>query len=223
MRCVLASVGLLFIYPAIAPSPSFAEDDDQVPSELYVDPQKGRDNEPSAGSFEKPFRSISAAIAVIPEEVRTPITIHLLPGRYDTTGGHGMPDNHLVLRRRTASGCYIQLKGAGGGKVNARPVLLDWISAPMVTVCEGRWRIGHIQLGTRNKKQRQGSWPRDQKPSWILSTFEFERQAIQEVGYTQNEPEGSTYTGPSNSTRICMTNARIRRRFAESWLPIMAG
>jgi hypothetical protein len=125
-------------------------------TDIYVDPVRGRDMKGYGETQSQPFRSISAAVAVIPEHVQAPITIHLRPGCYRTTGGHGMPDNHLVLRRRTAPGCYIQLEGAGDENVSKRPVLLDWLGAPMVTVCQGRWRIEHVQLGNRDKKQREG-------------------------------------------------------------------
>jgi len=125
-------------------------------ADIYVDPVRGRDVKGHGETQSRPFRSISAAVAVIPEYVQTPTTIHLLQGRYSTTGGHGMPDNHLVLRRRTAPGCYIQLKGEGGENGSDRPAFLDWLGAPMITVFQGRWRVERVQLGNRDKKQREG-------------------------------------------------------------------
>ena len=152
----LGYISVLFILVAVAPLPSLAGSEERTPSHLYVDPQRGRDREQRSGSAGKPFQTISFAISVIPEDVPNSITIHLMAGHYRTTGGHGMPENHLVLRRRTAPGKYILLKGEGDGKTKNKPVILDWVGTHMVTTFEGRWRIDNVQLGTRNKKQREG-------------------------------------------------------------------
>jgi len=149
-------VSVLSTLATVTSIPSSAGEEELTSRHLYVNPQKGRDRERESGSIREPFLTISYAISVIPQNVPHPVTIHLMAGHYQTTGGHGMPENHLVLRRRTAPRSYISLKGEGGADAGEKPVILDWVGTPMVTAFEGRWGIGNVQLGTRNKKQREG-------------------------------------------------------------------
>ncbi len=108
-------------------------------TELTVDPARGNDSAP--GTAERPLKTIVAALARVPENVDSTLTIRLKAGAHG-----GAP---LVLRRRTAPSTSVALTGENG-------TILDWPGESMITVLEGQWAISNVQIGTRRLNQRQG-------------------------------------------------------------------
>jgi hypothetical protein len=119
--------------------------------ELFVDPHKGRDA--ADGSEKRPLRSISAAIARLPDPVTRSVTIHLAAGAYDTTGGADMPGRSLVLWRRMRPGASVRLAGPEEGE----PAVLAWNGdRHMVEAHEGTWELARLQVGSFSSEQRRG-------------------------------------------------------------------
>ena len=87
---------------------------ERVPERLYVDPERGRDEFP--GTRARPARTISGAIARLPDPLTQSVTIELPGGRYGTTGGRGMPDNVLELMVRMRPGVTVKLIGVAGAR-----------------------------------------------------------------------------------------------------------
>ena len=134
-----------------------------VPGDIYVNPVRGSDA--NAGTRRRPLKSISAAIAKLPEIVTTLVRVHLAPGVYRTTGGRDMPSNNLILdrrMRRKSDALYdvsVHFVGeARGFNGPARPgqVVLDWPSTPLVRVEGGIWNLENVQLGNRSYPNSQG-------------------------------------------------------------------
>lgn len=126
------------------------------PADIYVDPNSGNDASP--GTKARPVRSVGAALSRIPETVTTLITIHLAPGTYKTTGGHGIPSNTLVLRRtmsqvseslRDVSVHFVGMSKMFEGHAAPGEVIFDWGSTPLVQVYSGSWYFENLQIGNR--------------------------------------------------------------------------
>ena len=125
--------------------------------DFYVDPVSGSDT--ATGTRSNPFRTVSAALARVPEVVATSFAIHLAPGTAPSTGAHGVPSGTLVLDRRTrrTSDSVVDVsvhfcgEGPGFG-VPAEPgqVVLDWGSTPLVEVKAGVWYFENVQLANRS-------------------------------------------------------------------------
>jgi hypothetical protein len=137
--------------------------DAQIPSsvkapmaDIYVDPEVGNDRQ--EGTAARPLRTLSAALALVPQEVHNTVTLHLKPGVYSSTGGQGMLDSQLVLSRSMVPGVIVRLKGEAVSSWPAKAAILDWRSESkfLVTVLNGNWSVSNVQLGTRQKTQRQG-------------------------------------------------------------------
>lgn len=120
-------------------------------SELFVDPEDGKDR--YDGSRRKPLRTISAALALVPDPVPETVTIHLASGTYSTTGGVDMPEETLYLWRRMAPEADVRLVGPESGE----PAILAWNGERrMIEVREGAWRLTRVQVGSFSTAQRRG-------------------------------------------------------------------
>jgi hypothetical protein len=120
------------------------------PEELFVDPAKGKDS--GKGTKRKPFRSVSAAIATLPEPLEESVTIHLLGGEHESTGGIGTSSNTLQLMHRMRPGVHVQFVGADG----KTPSVFAWGGKFMVDAREGEWRFERVQIGSFKSGQRRG-------------------------------------------------------------------
>jgi hypothetical protein len=121
---------------------------------IYVDPERGRDENPG-GIPQQPVRSISAAIARLPEPLTQSVTIELAPGRYATTGGQGMPDDVLELMLRMRPGVTVTIVGRPGA--DGQVPILAWEGGrAMIDAREGDWSLEKVQIGTFSKRQRRG-------------------------------------------------------------------
>jgi hypothetical protein len=120
---------------------------------LFVDAVLGDDTAP--GTREGPFRSVSAALALVPDGLRESVTIEMAPGEYRDTGSVAMAPDSLFLSRRMAQGGAVHIVGRTGpaGEV---PVLA-WEGGPcMVDVREGEWSLEGVRIGTFTTRQRRG-------------------------------------------------------------------
>lgn len=145
MKSVAFLLSFLLI-PAFAP-PATAMDE----SELYVDPQKGKDK--ADGSERRPLASISAALARLPQPLTKSVTIHLASGTYDETGAVGMPARTLELMHTMRPSVEVTLAGPGEGD----PAILDWNGERnMIDARSGSWRLRDLQVGSFKQEQRRG-------------------------------------------------------------------
>ena len=124
-----------------------------VPEVIHVDPTKGDDKD--AGDEGHPLKSISAAIALLPDPLARTVTIKLAPGSYRDTGGNGMATDRLELMRRMRPGVRVLLTGSRDDKGNVTTLAWEGGSA-MVYACEGDWRLENVQIGTGTTRQRRG-------------------------------------------------------------------
>ncbi len=118
---------------------------------IHVDPARGDDQ--SAGTADRPLRTISGAIAKLSDPLVESTTIQLAPGLYNTTGGNAMPDGRLELVRRMRPGVSVRIIGVKSGS----PAVLAWEGdTALVDVREGDWSLENVQVGTFTTRQRRG-------------------------------------------------------------------
>lgn len=123
------------------------------PEVIHVNAAQGRDGGP--GSEQYPLKSISAAIAMLPDPLTRSVTIKLSGGRFQTTGGEEMSADVLELMRRMKPGVTVTFLGRLGD--NGRLPILAWEGGrQMIDVREGEWRLENLQIGTFSKRQRRG-------------------------------------------------------------------
>src|SRR5262249_33916662 len=72
---------------------------------LWVDAERGRAGAP--GTNDKPCRSLSEALDLLPETLTRSVTIQVAGGDYPTTGGQNMPAERLELMRRMRPGVEV--------------------------------------------------------------------------------------------------------------------
>ncbi len=145
-QCSLA-VALLAL-----PSGDLPPRTDDPPALLIVDPTHGNDRAP--GTKEKPLRSISAAIARLPDPLEQSATIALAPATYGTTGGNGMSEHSLALMRRMRPGVTVTIDGPAPDQA---PVVFAWNGGePLIDAREGTWRLSGIQIGSGESGQKRG-------------------------------------------------------------------
>jgi hypothetical protein len=133
---------------------SVPQDSRRVPPEtIYVDSMRGSDDSP--GTAERPLKSISAALVLLPDPLPRSVTIELTSGHHETTGGNGMPLNTLELMRRMRPGVTVMLIGREG-RADALPILAWKGGRAMVDIREGDWRLENLQIGSGSTQQRRG-------------------------------------------------------------------
>jgi hypothetical protein len=120
---------------------------------LWVDPQRGR--QAASGSQEKPCRSLSEALDLLPGTLSRSVIIQLAGGDYSTTGGENMPADRLELMRRMRPGVEVRIVGNHGDNPVVPRFAWEGGSA-MVVATEGNWSIENVQIGTGTTRQRRG-------------------------------------------------------------------
>lgn len=134
---------------ALPMADSFATPE-EPPDVLYVDARRGSDKSP--GSRTRPLRSLSAAIARLPDPLHKKVVIEMTPGSHTSTGSVGMPESCLQLMRRMSPDVQVELRGS-----TEKPTILAWHGARrMVHATEGRWLFENLQIGTFETDQRRG-------------------------------------------------------------------
>lgn len=120
---------------------------------IYVDAEAGRDTA-SAGSKERPLKSLAAALARLTDPVVKPATIEVR-GRHPSTGSIDMPAHTLMLARRMRGDVRVDIVGRPDDQ--GHPAVLAWTGdGPMVDAREGEWRLANLQIGTFRTDQRRG-------------------------------------------------------------------
>lgn len=121
------------------------------PERIDVDPVHGDDA--NSGSQQKPVKTISAALALLPDPLTQSVTIRLARGAYAVTGGHEMAPTRLELMRRMRPGVTVHIVGAGGDS----PATLAWEGdTTLIDVRDGDWWLENVQVGTFTTRQRRG-------------------------------------------------------------------
>lgn len=183
-------------------------DRDDVPDTLFVDPSARATKQD--GSERRPYRTLSEAIARLPDLLDRSVTIRLGPGQHATTGEEGMPEHTLHLMRRMAPDVRVTIEGPEDGPA---PVLAWGDGGTMLRVKEGSWRLRRVQIGTFRRTQRRGievTGPADV----VLDSVTFRlrslsdgailatgggrvglRGAIDVNGHLHDEAEEETYSG----------------------------
>jgi hypothetical protein len=146
------AISLVLIVCAAPPS-SAQSMRSSVPRQIHVDGKSGKDR--YSGTRARPFRTLSAAIARLPDPLTQSVTIEVAPANHTTTGGHGMPKNCLELMVRMRPGVEVRIHGVGDRR-GRRPILAWEGGRAMVDAREGVWRIENVQIGSFSTLQRRG-------------------------------------------------------------------
>jgi hypothetical protein len=125
----------------------------RTPSNLWVDPARGKDSNP--GTEDRPVATLSAALRRLPDPLDTSVTIELAAGAYTSTGGGEMAPTRLELMRRMTPGVAVRLIGVPGPN-GALPQLAWEGDTALIDVREGDWWLENVQIGTFTTKQRRG-------------------------------------------------------------------
>lgn len=143
---VLARLALVLALASLWPGPQPPGSSDTI----YVDPSRGDDR--SAGTRERPLRTLSAAVDNLPDPVERTTSILLAGGailRSEAKDSAGT----LNLARRMRPGVSVRI----APEVATAMPILAWNSAgALVEVGAGSWRIEHVQVGTNSAEQRRG-------------------------------------------------------------------
>jgi hypothetical protein len=121
--------------------------------QLYVNGTEGNDN--AAGDKQHPLKSLSAALARLPDPLTRSVTIEWIGGSERTTGGRDMNTDCLELTRRMKPGVRVSIIG----QTNRAAELpkMSWEGGvAMVDVRDGEWWLENVQIGTGTKRQRRG-------------------------------------------------------------------
>jgi len=137
---------LLFLF-----SPASAIE--SVPPQLYVNGTEGNDS--AAGDKQHPLKSLSAAIARLPDPLTRSVTIEWIGAIEMTTGGRDMSSASLELMRRMRPGVRVSVVGQTN-RAGEFPKMAWEGGTAMVDVREGDWWLENIQIGTGTKRQRRG-------------------------------------------------------------------
>ena len=154
---VTAILILLTVRPGVEarpPAPAKTETAPGVPpSTIWVDAQRGTDR--ASGTEARPLKTLSAAIALLPDPVTRSVTIQLAGPTHPATGGHDMPANCLELMRRMRPGVMVRIVGRPG-RDGQLPRFAWQGGRAMVDVREGDWWLENVQVGTGSTRQRRG-------------------------------------------------------------------
>lgn len=128
-----------------------------LPEHLFVDAATGHDSNP--GNQRRPLRSMSAAIARLPELIDRAVTIET-SGRHEDTGGNdAMPAGKLVLMRRMRPGVVVTI--VGRRDADDRVPVFGWHGdGALVEIHEGGWRLENLEIGSSRTDQRRGVYVR---------------------------------------------------------------
>jgi hypothetical protein len=186
---ILLTTAIAFIALGVLTSRVNAQTD-RLPERLYVDPERGREDYP--GSRRRPVRTISGAIARLPDPLTRSVTIELPCGRYQTTGGRGMPDNVLELMVRMRPGVRVTIVGQVDER-GRRPVLAWEGGRAMIDAREGNWSLEDVQIGTFTRRQRRGVMVAG--PAHVaLKTVSFRQRSLSDAGiYAHHGGQVSLY------------------------------
>jgi len=153
-RTVPLGLALTRVLAAPSPTPCVPAPAGPAPGpgqRLFVDPERGRDD--GEGTREKPLRTLSAALARIPEPLSEEVTLELAPGRHDTTGGVDMPASSLRLEKRMRLGGRIRIESAPDGD----PARLTWKGERRtIEASQGRWVLERLVVGSFEPDQIRG-------------------------------------------------------------------
>jgi hypothetical protein len=126
---------------------------DLPPGGMYVDGVRGSDT--AFGDSKRPLKSISAAVALLPDPLTRSVDIYWLGGEYRGTGSRDMPSSTLELMRRMRPEAKVRIIGRPDESGNL-PVMA-WEGGPaMVDVREGHWALENVQVGSGSTRQRRG-------------------------------------------------------------------
>jgi hypothetical protein len=120
---------------------------------IYVNGAVGSDS--AAGNKQHPLKSLSAAIARLPDPVLRSVTIEWIGGNDATTGGRAMSPVCLELMRRMRPGATVRIVGRTD-RAGDVPKMSWEGGAAMVDAREGDWWLENIQIGIGTKRQRRG-------------------------------------------------------------------
>jgi hypothetical protein len=145
IRLMVLSLPAILLLPA---SIAFS----QTVGSIYVDGLRG--NDMNIGSEREPLKTLSAALAKVPDPLTNSVVIELAGAAYSSTGAHGMPPSTLQLMRRMTPGIKVTIRGHNDS--SGRKPVLAWPGNPMIEASEGDWCVEDLLIGTRDKKQRRG-------------------------------------------------------------------
>jgi hypothetical protein len=149
-RCLALGAAMLLL---CGPAWGLVREAMQVPSEMCVKPLSGDDSGP--GTADRPLRTLSAALARLPEPLTRSVTIEVWGPTLSTTGGTDMAPDRLELMRRMRPGVTVRIVGRAG--VDASVPVLAWEGGDcMVDVREGDWWLENVQVGSGSVRQRRG-------------------------------------------------------------------
>ncbi len=150
----------------------------RTPEHLVVDVARGNDRNP--GTEDRPLKTISAALRLLREPLASSVTIDVMGGQYESTGGHDMSESVLELMCRMRPGVTVSLIGRRDEEGNI-PVFAWEGGRAMVDVREGEWRLENVQIGTFTKRQRRGVMVAG--PGYItLKDVTFRMRSISDAG-----------------------------------------
>jgi hypothetical protein len=119
---------------------------------LHVDAARGDDT--ADGTREHPLKTISAAIARLPDSLDRSAAIELAPGNYTSTGAVAMNGHSLWLARRMRPGASVEIRGP---EADGEAPVLAWTSGDsMVDAREGSWKLRHLVIGAGELGQKRG-------------------------------------------------------------------
>jgi len=123
------------------------------PDGIYVDGLRGNDS--AFGDSGRPLRSISAAVALLPDPLTRSVDIYWLGGEYRTTGGLDMASSTLEFMRRMRRD--VKVRVIGRPDESGKLPVMAWEGGPaMVDVREGHWLLENVQIGSGSTRQRRG-------------------------------------------------------------------
>lgn len=154
---VLLATAILAAHTATVESGSSAgpaTTDPSPPDVIYVDPTNGSDHNPGTRP-EQALKSLSAAIALLPDPVPRSVTIRLSGETYANTGDVDMPANTLELMRRMRPGVVVRI--VGQHEQPGRLTTWAWEGGrAMVDARQGEWWLENLRIGSGSTRQRRG-------------------------------------------------------------------